>query len=347
MRLETLRCQRLAVAREGCTVRLYCRGSPRQRAGSARSHDQRESNALFEGGASQPNANRCAMVSIPAPQPALPNAPAPPPPPPPPAPLLFYHDHRPFQGRATAGAVSRRIRGAVGAGDDCCGGGRTARAFTGIARGTDGGASGTLNSDSVGGRIMAGGRPAGRRRRRRLSSAGLPAAAAAVAGSPFVSGGRERRSPFCRSPPNLAAAGRIATVSTPAALPASSFSSRSPPTCCFFSSTAAANDGGSATPTAGSDGGSGGGSIDGDGDGDGDGEKKAEEWPAPHPGQAYVARARCGRRYEHPEGGARIRAVVSDLDGTLLGPDKMVSATTLEAVRKARCEVTVGVEVEV
>ncbi|CAM9182670.1 unnamed protein product [Pylaiella littoralis] len=62
-----------------------------------------------------------------------------------------------------------------------------------------------------------------------------------------------------------------------------------------------------------------------------------EEWPAPHPSQSYVARARCGQRYEHDHGGGtRIRAVVSDLDGTLLGPDKLVSATTLEAVRKAR-----------
>ncbi|CAM9792785.1 unnamed protein product, partial [Ectocarpus sp. 8 AP-2014] len=64
-------------------------------------------------------------------------------------------------------------------------------------------------------------------------------------------------------------------------------------------------------------------------------------WPAPHPSQAYVAKARCGQRYEHDveTGGAtRIRAVVSDLDGTLLGPDKLVSATTLEAVRKARAK---------
>ncbi|CBN74432.1 haloacid dehalogenase-like hydrolase [Ectocarpus siliculosus] len=64
-------------------------------------------------------------------------------------------------------------------------------------------------------------------------------------------------------------------------------------------------------------------------------------WPAPHPSQAYVAKARCGQRYEHDveTGGAtRIRAVVSDLDGTLLGPDKLVSPTTLEAVRKARAK---------
>ncbi|CAM9583403.1 unnamed protein product [Ectocarpus sp. 4 AP-2014] len=66
-----------------------------------------------------------------------------------------------------------------------------------------------------------------------------------------------------------------------------------------------------------------------------------EGWPAPHPSQAYVAKARCGQRYEHDveTGGAtRIRAVVSDLDGTLLGPDKLVSATTTEAVRKARAK---------
>ncbi|CAN0075197.1 unnamed protein product, partial [Ectocarpus sp. 12 AP-2014] len=66
-----------------------------------------------------------------------------------------------------------------------------------------------------------------------------------------------------------------------------------------------------------------------------------EGWPAPHPSQAYVAKARCGQRYEHDAetgGATRIRAVVSDLDGTLLGPDKLVSATTLEAVRKARAK---------
>ena len=63
------------------------------------------------------------------------------------------------------------------------------------------------------------------------------------------------------------------------------------------------------------------------------------EWPIPHPSQAFVARARDGAQYEHDvsgEGARIIRAVVSDLDGTLLGPDKQVSARTLEAVRRAR-----------
>ena len=86
----------------------------------------------------------------------------------------------------------------------------------------------------------------------------------------------------------------------------------------------------------------------------------ATEWPAPNPNQAFVAHARDGRRYEsgadisvaatvaataaanavgggvHVEEAPRIRMVVADLDGTLLGPDKKVSARTLEVVRRAR-----------
>ena len=193
---------------------------------------------------------------------------------------------------------------------------------------------------------MAGGRgsaAAAAAGRLRLSSAvGLPVAAAACS-AVDSRGRRGRRTPSCRSSQTLAAAGRIATaVSAPAALS----SRRSPPTCCFSSAAAAGDGGGSATPT---DGGGSSSSSDGDndsgGDGGGVGGKTAEEWPAPDPSQAYVARARCGQRYEHPEGGTKIRAVVSDLDGTLLGPDKQVSATTLEAVRKARCEVEVEVGV--
>ena len=76
------------------------------------------------------------------------------------------------------------------------------------------------------------------------------------------------------------------------------------------------------------------------------GEGEAEgEWPIPEPSQAFVARARDGVKYEHDVSGAgarRIRVVVSDLDGTLLGPDKLVSARTLEAVRRARCETDDG-----
>lgn len=68
-------------------------------------------------------------------------------------------------------------------------------------------------------------------------------------------------------------------------------------------------------------------------------------YPAPHPSQSFVATAMDGQRYEHDvvNGGARkIRAVVSDLDGTLLGPDKLVSAVTLEAVRRARWDAYSG-----
>lgn len=82
------------------------------------------------------------------------------------------------------------------------------------------------------------------------------------------------------------------------------------------------------------------------GGGEGEAEGGVEgEWPIPHPSQAFVARARDGAQYEHDVRGAgarRIRAVVSDLDGTLLGPDKLVSARTLEAVRRARWEADGG-----
>eukprot|EP00752_Nemacystus_decipiens_P007109 g6369.t1 len=212
-------------------------------------------------------------------------------------------------GRATAGgAVSRWIGRSVGAGGgDCPRGGRVrvrVAAFADTAHGSDG-SSGTLNAVGEGGGITAGSAVVSRERR------GI------------------RRSPFRSrsSSPNLAVAG--VGVAGGSARPVST-SPRSRSTCCFSSTgaaAAAADDGSSAT------------AVDGSRSGGDDEEEKGEaEWPAPHPGQAYVARARCGQRYEHPEGGTRIRAVVSDLDGTLLGPDKRVSATTLEAVRKARAK---------
>lgn len=66
-------------------------------------------------------------------------------------------------------------------------------------------------------------------------------------------------------------------------------------------------------------------------------------WPTPPSTQMFVAFARCGKRHVHDvtRGATPIRAVVSDLDGTLLGPDKRVSARTLEAVRKIRCAVSI------
>lgn len=63
-------------------------------------------------------------------------------------------------------------------------------------------------------------------------------------------------------------------------------------------------------------------------------------WRAPPSSQTFVAHAKNGERfYNHDDvngGAARIRVIVSDLDGTLLGPDREVSATTCEAVRRAR-----------
>lgn len=70
-----------------------------------------------------------------------------------------------------------------------------------------------------------------------------------------------------------------------------------------------------------------------------DGDDPTGAWPVPHPSQGFVASAREGTPYSHDVvggGATRIRVVVSDLDGTLLGPDKKVSARTLEAVRRAR-----------
>lgn len=66
-------------------------------------------------------------------------------------------------------------------------------------------------------------------------------------------------------------------------------------------------------------------------------------WPTPPSTQMFVAFARCGKRHVHDvtRGATPIRAVVSDLDGTLLAPDKRVSARTLEAVRKIRCGVAI------
>lgn len=69
-------------------------------------------------------------------------------------------------------------------------------------------------------------------------------------------------------------------------------------------------------------------------------EEDASLWPAPPPSQLFVAVARNGARYEHDvaKGATRIRAVISDLDGTLLDPNKRVSDRVLQAVRRARCD---------
>lgn len=63
-------------------------------------------------------------------------------------------------------------------------------------------------------------------------------------------------------------------------------------------------------------------------------------WPTPPRTQDFVAWAESGKRYVHDvaSGSRPIRAVISDLDGTLLCPDRNVSARTLDAVRKVRCE---------
>ncbi|CAB1096052.1 unnamed protein product [Ectocarpus sp. CCAP 1310/34] len=141
-----------------------------------------------------------------------------------------------------------------------------------------------------------------------------------------------RRSPP-RTPPSAAAAAAAAAAIVPTSSSSSSALSSS------YSSSPA-------SPADGSNNFSGGTSNDNNSSNNGISSTSTsrdddEGWPAPHPSQAYVAKARCGQRYEHDveTGGAtRIRAVVSDLDGTLLGPDKLVSATTMEAVRKARAK---------
>ncbi|CAM9243283.1 unnamed protein product [Choristocarpus tenellus] len=56
-------------------------------------------------------------------------------------------------------------------------------------------------------------------------------------------------------------------------------------------------------------------------------------------GESFISCARTGERYKHEFlSGRRIRAVISDLDGTLLNSGKEVSKRTLEVIQKARTQ---------
>lgn len=86
-------------------------------------------------------------------------------------------------------------------------------------------------------------------------------------------------------------------------------------------------------------------------DGEDEGSRSCKEldaaqasWPAPSPSETSVRWSSNGERYvlDAKLKSRPIRAVVSDLDGTLLGPDKRVSQRTLEAIRKIRYAEAMG-----